>query len=43
MPTACDSPDPSGPEDRVPKSEQAKVALEKLRTLAGMIHKDNIS
>jgi len=27
----------------VPKSEQAKVALEKLRTLAGMIDKDTIS
>jgi transketolase len=33
------NPPGKGPEDRVPKSEQAKVALEKLRTLAGMISK----
>jgi transketolase len=31
------NPPGKGPEDRVPKSEQAKVALEKLRTLAGLI------
>jgi transketolase len=35
------NPPGKGPEDRVPKDEQAKVALEKLRTLAGMIDKDN--
>jgi transketolase len=29
------NPPGKGPEDRVPRSEQAKVALEKLRTLAG--------
>src|SRR6056297_2494979 len=37
------NPPGKGPEDRVPKSDQAKVALEKLRTLAGMIDKDTIS
>ncbi len=37
------NPPGKGPEDRVPKSEQAKVALEKLRTLAGMISKNDIS
>jgi transketolase len=31
------NPPGKGPEDRVPKSEQARVALEKLRTLAGFI------
>ena len=31
------NPPGKGPEDRVPKSEQAKVALEKLRTLSGAI------
>ncbi len=31
------NPPGKGPEDRVPKTEQAKVALEKLRTLNGMI------
>ena len=31
------NPPGKGPEDRVPKSEQAKVALEKLRTLGGSI------
>lgn len=31
------NPPGKGPEDRVPKAEQAKVALEKLRSLAGMI------
>jgi transketolase len=36
------NPPGKGPEDRVPRSEQAKVALEKLRTLAGTISKDNI-
>jgi transketolase len=35
------NPPGKGPEDRVPKSEQAKVALEKLRTLAGTIDKNN--
>jgi transketolase len=35
------NPPGKGPEDRVPKSEQAKVALEKLRTLAGMISKSD--
>ena len=34
----CLGPPPGkGPEDRVPKDEQAKVALEKLRTLGGSI------
>ncbi len=37
------NPPGKGPEDRVPKSEQAKVALEKLRTLAGLISKNDIS
>lgn len=37
------NPPGKGPEDRVARSEQEKVALEKLRTLAGMIDKDNIS
>lgn len=36
------NPPGKGPEDRVPRSEQAKVALEKLRTLAGHISKDTI-
>ncbi len=36
------NPPGKGPEDRVPKDEQAKVALEKLRTLAGTIDKDDI-
>lgn len=31
------NPPGKGPEDRVPKSEQTKVALDKLRTLAGTI------
>jgi transketolase len=31
------NPPGKGPEDRVPRGEQAKVALEKLRTLAGLI------
>ncbi len=31
------NPPGKGPEDRVPRSEQAKVALEKLRTLGGSI------
>jgi len=31
------NPPGKGPEDRVPKSDQAAVALEKLRTLGGMI------
>ncbi len=31
------NPPGKGPEDRVPKSEQAKVALEKLRSLSGSI------
>ncbi|MBY0309561.1 transketolase [Patescibacteria group bacterium] len=33
------NPPGKGPEDRVPKTDQAKVALEKLRTLAGLIEK----
>jgi transketolase len=33
------NPPGTGPEDRVPRSEQAKVALEKLRTLAGAIER----
>jgi len=37
------NPPGKGPEDRVPRSEQAKVALEKLRTLAGLINKNDIS
>ena len=37
------NPPGKGPEDRVPKGEQAKVALEKLRTLAFMISKNDIS
>jgi transketolase len=36
------NPPGKGPEDRVPRSEQAKVALEKLRTLAGHISRDNM-
>jgi transketolase len=35
------NPPGKGPEDVIPKGEQAAVALEKLRTLAGMIDKDN--
>ncbi len=37
------NPPGKGPEDRVPKDEQAEVALKKLRTLAGLISTDNIS
>jgi transketolase len=37
------NPPGKGPEDRVPKSEQAAVALQKLRTLAGIIAKEDIS
>jgi transketolase len=37
------NPPGKGPEDRVPRSEQAKVALEKLRTLAGTISKHHLS
>lgn len=37
------NPPGKGPEDRVPKDKQAAVALEKLRTLAGLISKENIS
>ena len=37
------NPPGKGPEDRVPRSEQAKVALEKLRTLAGTITRNEIS
>ncbi len=37
------NPPGKGPEDRVPKDQQAAVALEKLRTLAGLIAKENIS
>jgi transketolase len=35
------NPPGKGPEDRVPRSEQAAVALQKLRTLAGTINHDN--
>jgi transketolase len=37
------NPPGKGPEDRVPKDKQATVALEKLRTLAGLISKEDIS
>lgn len=37
------NPPGKGPEDRVPKDKQAAVALEKLRTLAGLIEKADIS
>jgi transketolase len=37
------NPPGKGPEDRVPKDKQAAVALEKLRTLAGLIAKTDIS
>jgi len=37
------NPPGKGPEDRVSKSDQAEVALKKLRTLAGIISSDNIS
>lgn len=37
------NPPGKGPEDRVPKDKQAAVALEKLRTLAGIISKEHIS
>ncbi len=37
------NPPGKGPEDRVPKDQQAKIALEKLRTLAGLIAKEDIS
>ncbi len=37
------NPPGKGPEDRVQKGEQAAVALEKLRTLAGLIAKEDIS
>lgn len=36
------NPPGKGPEDRVPKEDQAKVALEKLRTLGGMIRAQDI-
>lgn len=36
------NPPGKGPEDRVPRDEQAAVALEKLRTLAGMIKAQDI-
>jgi transketolase len=36
------NPPGKGPEDRVPRSEQEKVALEKLRTLAGNISTDDL-
>jgi transketolase len=35
------NPPGKGPEDRVPKDKQAEVALEKLRTLAGLISKES--
>lgn len=37
------NPPGKGPEDRVPKDKQAEVALLKLRTLAGLIAKDELS
>ncbi len=37
------NPPGKGPEDRVPKNKQAEVALEKLRTLAGLIAKEDLS
>jgi len=37
------NPPGKGPEDRIPKDKQAAVALEKLRTLAGIIAKEDIS
>lgn len=37
------NPPGKGPEDRIPKGEQAAVALQKLRTLAGIIAKEDIS
>lgn len=37
------NPPGKGPEDRVPKDKQAEVALQKLRTLAGIIAKEDIS
>lgn len=37
------NPPGKGPEDRVPKSEQEKVALQKLRTLAGTIDPQDIA
>jgi transketolase len=37
------NPPGKGPEDRVPRNKQAEVAIEKLRTLAGLIAKENIS
>lgn len=37
------NPPGKGPEDRVPKDKQAAVALEKLRTLAGLIAKEDLS
>lgn len=37
------NPPGKGPEDRVPKGDQAKVALEKLRTLAGAIEASDVS
>jgi transketolase len=36
------NPPGKGPEDRVPKDKQAEVALLKLRTLAGLIDKEDI-
>ena len=36
------NPPGKGPEDRVPRDKQAEVALEKLRTLAGTIKKDEL-
>lgn len=35
------NPPGKGPEDRVPKGKQAEVALQKLRTLAGLIEKSS--
>lgn len=37
------NPPGKGPEDKVPKNKQAEVALQKLRSLAGIINQDGIS
>ncbi|MEM9336677.1 MAG: transketolase [Patescibacteria group bacterium] len=37
------NPPGKGPEDQVPKDKQKEVALEKLRTLAGVIERDGLS
>ncbi len=37
------NPPGKGPEDKVPKNKQAEVALQKLRSLAGIINQDGIT